>query len=347
MKSKVLIGVIVIILIIIGAVIYSRVINKQQIESKNISASSSAPFVINFGFELWPGFMLITLADKLGYFHDEGILVNSAPYDDSDLLESDFMNEVINGRTGYASAVVDLAVKIGNTEQIIIVSDYSIGGDALVARDYAKPIRKVTKPKIAYVGNIDFFLYWIIRKTNNDPSNVEFVEYDSEEDSLLAFKNGEIDYLFTYDPYLSEAVASGGVVEYSSKDAPGIVADVFTLNKKFIESNSKEVEAFTRAYFKAYEYWSINKTKSYELVGPVFELTADELDEQMGKIKMLDLRDNDNAMEMHAGLDSLYGNLRLITMFMSEIDEKYMIDKDYDLIYTRAVRNIYNANSTK
>ncbi len=336
----------IILFVVISCVIYFSYVLyfKNVYENQSKISLNKTPVIystIHFGHESWPGFMMVELANKLGYFAKEGLVVDNKIYDNNEDLTKDFADGKLDGEADYASSVVDFAVKHGPNNQILIVSDFSLGGDGLVASSGTAPFRTSINPKIGYAGNLDFFLYWIIKNLGKTKDNVTFVKFESDEALVESMKKGKINYAYTFDPYLSEAINNGAVLEYSSKDDPGVVADVLSFNRQFIENNPKAIDAFTRAYFKSYNYWLENKTKSYEILGPIFGLSVEEFQLQMEKIKMLSLEDNNNTMDIRPGFDSIFSNLRVIHMFQSELDDTHVIHNVYELVYTTPVKSLY------
>lgn len=332
--------------VLIGILFFGGlIVLRQYIDSGSTQAiiqdkpKVSAP-KIRIGYEYWPGFLPIVLADRLGYFSDEGIDVESVGYDSYSNLLKDIESNHLDARAGYASEIVESAQEKGIQEQIILLTDYSVGGDGLVARKTAPPIGSVAHPRIALVGSMDFFLIWMLRSLGANSENVVIVNYETEEKSLEAFKNGKIDYIYTYDPYLSDAIDAGGVLDYSSKDAVGVVTDVIAFKKSYIEKYPQAINAFTRAYFKAYEFMMRDPVSAYRVAGKVFDMTEKDFVKQFSGIQMLGLTDNHNAMDINAGVRSIFGNVRMVNLFTSGMRASSMVGNPDMLIYPDAVRSI-------
>lgn len=85
--------------------------------------------------------------------------------------------------------------------------------------------------------------------------------------------------------------------------------------KKEIINNRKLVNGFTRAYFRAYNYWYNNPDLAYLKVRKYYILNKAETSDYMKKIILLSLEDNYGLMMSQVGVDSLYGNLKLAQAF--------------------------------
>lgn len=343
MKVRLKILLIILLLSIIFVVYISlNKINLFNGKSDNVGLNIASYPSIDFGYELWPGYLFVTLANKLGYFKNEGIIVKEIAYSENEKLTKDFSRGFLEAKADYASAVVDSASKGDRPSKIILSTDYSLGGDGIVAREGVKSFIESNNPKVGYAGNLDFFLLYIIKKLGKTKDNITLLHQKSDEEAVSALNDKKIDYLFTYDPYLSEAIDGGANLEYSSNDVPGILVDSIIFDSEYINKNPKAIDAFVRAYFKAYKYWQKNKIKAYEIVGPTYQLSKEDFEKQMDKIRMISIEENINSMEMSAGSNSIYGNLRMISMFMNEIDSSYSNVDHFDLVYPNSIEKIYN-----
>lgn len=301
------------------------------------SISQSPP--IYFGFELWPGFLIVPLAEKLGYFHDEGLDVQLYPYLSVDDLIRDVVSRKINARAGLTSEIVYEARDNGIKAYIALITDHSLGADAVLTRKGAKPIALSKGSKIAYIGKPDFFVQWALRTFDATPADYEFVDSDSEEASIELLRKGLVDHIITYEPYVSMAKQLGATEEYTSASSPGVVTDIIAFDAKYVEENGTALEAFMRAYFRAFDYWKSNPEGAYKIVRNTFHITEREFADQMRGIEMLDKDANKSAMYIYSGLGSIYGNVRLINLFANQYLFMSNINPDR-LIYPDAIRNL-------
>lgn len=314
---------------------FNAKIEKINLDSSLIKTSKQ----INIGFISWPGFMLIKLADVLGYFEREGLDVKVIKYNSVPALDNDILTGKIDARTGYVSDTVSLNSREGLVEQIVLVTDYSLGGDALIARNGADDIRKHDKPRIAYSGSINFFLLWILDSLGIDSNKVEFVKYISEDDAYADFKSGKIDFMFTYVPTLYLAINEGATVVYSSKESPGLVMDMVSFRKDFILDHPSKITSFTKAYFNAYDFWEENKEASYKLVTPFLGIEINDFISQMDLLQLVSQEENINIIARNIGMKSIYSNFRVIHMLLSKSEgSRYLNNKYEDFVYTKAIK---------
>ena len=305
------------------------------------SFTPSAPPLptIEFGFELWPGFLVVPLAEKLGYFREEGLNVNLHTYLSVDDLVRDVLSGKINARAGLTSEIVYEARDNGIHAYIVVITDRSLGADAVLTRRGAKPIAVGQGSKIAYIGKPDFFVEWSLRSFDRSPKDYVFIDAGSEEASVDLLRKGMVDHIITYEPYVSMAKELGATEEYTSATSPGVVTDIIAFDSSYVGAHGAAVDAFVRAYFRAYEFWKANPKEAYKIVRNTFHITESEFEQQMRGIDMLDGGANKKAMLIYSGLGSIYGNVRLINLFANQYTPIPSLNPD-DLIYPDAIRNL-------
>lgn len=303
------------------------------------SGSSFQTPVINFGFELWPGFLIVPLAQKLGYFREEGLNVQLHPYLSLDDLVNDVLSGKINARAGLTSEIVYEARDGGIKAYIALITDHSLGADAVLTRKGASPISLSKGSKIANTGKPDFFVEWALHSLGVSTKDYEFIDPGSEEASIELLRKGLVDHIATYEPYVSMAKQLGATEEYTSAASPGVVTDIIAFDATYIREHGDALDAFIRAYFKAFDYWKSNPKDAYRIVKSTFHISESEFMSQMRGIEMLDRDANKNAMYIYSGLGSIYGNVRLINLFANQHALISDLNPD-NLIYPNAIRNL-------
>ena len=70
--------------------------------------------------------------------------------------------------------------------------------------------------------------------------------------SLIA---GKTDVVYSYEPFVSQAVSSGkGKVLFSSKDLPGIVPDLFAVQQDFLDRQPQTVQNVLKVWYETLKY---------------------------------------------------------------------------------------------
>ena len=94
---------------------------------------TGTPATLRFGYDYWPGYYPALIAAEKGYFAEQGLIVNATKRDDTDAMIADFgagEYDVIGASLGD---IVELTL-VHPDVRIILVTDISEGGDAVLAR---------------------------------------------------------------------------------------------------------------------------------------------------------------------------------------------------------------------
>jgi NitT/TauT family transport system substrate-binding protein len=89
----------------------------------------------------------------------------------------------------------------------------------------------------------------------------------------------------TYEPNVSQILAMDGgktfKVIYSSKEAPGLIADVMVFDEAYIKKNRKTISALVKAYLEGLAYMNSNPKEASEIIGKAIGVTGKEALEQL------------------------------------------------------------------
>ena len=141
--------------------------------------------------------------------------------------------------------------------------------------------------------------------------------FANPEETAKKLKSGEIDVAVSHEPFLSQFVSAGNFhAVYSSEDAPGLITDILTFRKDFIDAYPETVSTLLAAYFKGLAFWKEHPAEANAMTAKEFKDTPEGISAQLKGVKMLDERDNQTAFTFAAGLSSLYGNMRQIGKFI-------------------------------
>ncbi|CAN5737758.1 hypothetical protein BH18PSE1_BH18PSE1_05260 [soil metagenome] len=93
---------------------------------------TGTPATLRFGYDYWPGFYPALIAAEKGYF-TEGLIVKTTKRDDTDALMADFAAGEYDAIGASLGDIVELTL-VHPDVRIILVTDISEGGDAVLAR---------------------------------------------------------------------------------------------------------------------------------------------------------------------------------------------------------------------
>lgn len=209
---------------------------------------------LRLAIDQWPGYYPAALADDLGYFTEAGVQVTLDLPGDTDRMLGAFAG----GQYDLIGvALGDLITLSRNRPDVavLLVSDESAGGDALLAR---AGFEVGTAPVVRIGTNLGGFGELFVRELlPRLPLPLERVEWINVDAAAVpkALQDGSIDLGHSWEPYVSAAVSEGAQRLLSSADTPGLIPDVIAASRSLAETRSAELQAFNRAWFRAVDWW--------------------------------------------------------------------------------------------
>jgi len=212
---------------------------------------------LRIGINVWPGYEIISLAQALGYFEEEGVSVDIVEFgslsDTRRALETGKVDAIgtttiefvmINSRPGGKSAVV------------LRVFDYSAGADMIIA---PKEIRSILELKGKPVGLEVDSVGVILLGRALELAGMEIQDVKPAATHQLAMKEmleeGKIAAAVTYPPRSVELLRTGEYhVLFDSRQIPGDVIDIFVVDGNVARERAEALAAFDRALDRAWDY---------------------------------------------------------------------------------------------
>src|SRR5215831_2961223 len=218
----------------------------QEIAVGTIGASSDSPFFI---------------ADKRGYFKDEGLTVKFIRFDSAAKAMAPLGTGELLVASGATSAALYNAVK--RDVKLRIVADKAknppgYGFESLLVRkDLEGAIKTIAdfkgrKIAISAPGNSeDFLVDHALRKAGLTIHDVEPV-YLGFPQHIAAFTNGGIDVSLTVEPSISSILKAEKAVRFLGVDEfyPQFETAVVFYSEKFIKERPEDAKKFMRAFLR-------------------------------------------------------------------------------------------------
>jgi NitT/TauT family transport system substrate-binding protein len=218
----------------------------EELAVGTIGASSDSPFFI---------------ADKRGYFKDEGLTVKFIRFDSAAKAMAPLGTGELAVASGATSAALYNAVRRG--VGLRIVADKAknppgYGFEALLVRtDLRDKIHtladfKGRKIAISAAGNSeDFLVDYAMRKAGMSIKDVDPI-YLGFPQHIAAFTNAAIDASLSVEPSISSIEKAGKAVRFLGVDQfyPNFETAVVFYSEKFIKEHPEEAKKFMRAFLR-------------------------------------------------------------------------------------------------
>jgi NitT/TauT family transport system substrate-binding protein len=261
-------------------------------------AGAQAATTMKIGLTTWIGYSPFYVADALDLYKKHGLKVTLQTFPDPAALPSAMSGGAVDGALMTYDQVIGAAGQ-GQVFKVVLPVDYSNGGDAVLA---AKPIAKITDlkgKKVAYapLSPSDFLISYALKANGMSVKDITPVNMTPEA-IPAAMASGAVPVGVTYEPNVSQILATGkGKVQviYSSKEAPGLIADVLAFDDKKIAKNGKEIQAIVSVYLEALKFMKDKPAEAAKLIGKAVGVSEKEVGEQLSGVHNISLAEMPKA----------------------------------------------------
>jgi NitT/TauT family transport system substrate-binding protein len=284
-----------------------------------LALSATASFAatqLNIGTVVWIGYGPFYVAEAMDMYKKYNLSVKLQVFSDPALIPAALAGGSVQGAMVTYDQVVGQVAK-GIAQKVVMPIDYSNGGDAIVASKSITRISEFKGKKIGFnpLSPSDFLLSYALKVNNLTDKDITPVNMTPEA-VPAAMASGQMPIGVTYEPSLSQVVSQGGGqkfhVVFSSKDAPGLIADVLVFNDKFIKSNPRDIDSVMRAYLDGMAYMKAKPEESAKIIGKFMGVSAKEAKEQMSGVYNIPLAEMPKAFKPAKETISYYGSGEVI-----------------------------------
>lgn len=252
------------------------------------TAALAAPPTLKLATVVWIGYGPFYVADALDLYKKQNLKVSLQVFNDPALIPSAIAAGAVDGGMLTYDQVVG-QVAAGSTMKVVMPIDYSNGGDAIVADSTITKVADFKGKKVGYnpLSPSDFLLSYALKINGLGEKDITPVSMTPEA-VPAAMASGQLPIGVTYEPSLSQILGQGGgkkfKVVFSSKDAPGLIADVLVFDEKVIKAKPAEITGIMKAYLEGMAYMKAKPDESAKIIGKFMGVTAAEVKEQLSGV---------------------------------------------------------------
>jgi NitT/TauT family transport system substrate-binding protein len=238
----------------------------------------------------WIGYELLYLSRELGHLDNTGVHLVEL------LSNSDSIQALSAGTVDGAGLTLDEALAaraVGLDLKIVLVFDYSVGADVLLARPEIGHLAALKGKRIGVeqTGVGALMLDAALKQAGLIAADIKVISLTVDQ-HLDAYRNGEVDALVTFEPVAGQVAAAGARRLFDSSGIPGSIIDVLALSTKALEANPKTARQLVARYFQAQAYLRQNPTDAARLLAPRLGLTPAAVQAGYQQIALPDLAEN-------------------------------------------------------
>lgn len=245
---------------------------------------------IRLAINPWPGYEFLFLAAQQGYFKEVGLDVELIPFNSL----SDAQRAYIGGRVdGFASTMIEAVqsqVLSRRPLQVVMVPDYSNGGDVVIAR---KPIASPADLKGKRIGAevSSLGIYMLHRTLASAGLTLADIELANIEQirGPQAFSDGLIDAYVTYPPFSVKILEDPATrVIFTSAQIPYDIIDTISISTDTLQSHPQLVPKLYRAWQMALDYARDNPQRAHALMATRQGISVEAFTAALDDIHVID-----------------------------------------------------------
>jgi NitT/TauT family transport system substrate-binding protein len=298
--------------------------------------SPAPPEPLRIGTNIWPGYEPLYLARELGYYDDQPIrLVEHA-------AATEVLRAFRNGTIEAAALTLDevlLLAQHGQNPRIVLVMDFSQGGDALIAQTHLSKLDDLRGRRIG-VESTALGAYMLKRTLDHaglEHTDVEVVSLPVDKHER-AFLSGQIDAVVTFEPVRSKLLKQGANELFDSSRIPGEIVDVLVVRQAYLERQPEVVEAMLDGWFKALAYHDSEAKRSAAIMARRHDLSVEEFLDSLARVHIPSLQENIQQLSGPApALNKTASRLQSVMLGHSLQDNAVELDTLY---YPRSLKTL-------
>ena len=263
------------------------------------AAAMAAPTNMKIATVVWIGYGPFYVAESLDLFKKYNLKVSLQVFTDPALIPPAIASGAVDGGMLTYDQVVG-QVAAGKAMKVVMPIDYSNGGDAIVADASIQSVKDFKGKKVGYnaLSPSDFLLSYALKINGLGEKDISPVSMTPEA-VPAAMASGQLPIGVTYEPSLSQVLGQGGGKKFkgvfSSKDAPGLIADVLVFDDKVIKAKPAEITGLIKAYLDGMAYMKAKPDEAAKIIGKFMGVSAKEAKEQMSGVYNIPLAEMPKA----------------------------------------------------
>lgn len=240
---------------------------------------SPAHAEIKVGLSDWPGWVAWYVADQKGFFKKYGAKVKLVWFPNySDSIAALSAGQLDANAQTWSDTMTPLSKNVD--VKVVLVNDNSAGNDALMVNPKIKSFADLKGKSIALeqFSVSHFVLATALAKNGMKISDIKLVNL-AAGDAAAAFLAGRVDAAVVWNPWISKIETSGkGRALFTSKDMPGLVADLLVAHGKALNDKTKRADlvGMIRAWVDTEAFIRSNPAEALQIMSKVVGLKPDE-----------------------------------------------------------------------
>lgn len=307
---------------------------------------------LRLSVDIWPGNFWVIVADKMGYFEEEGLPVELVDISDSYLQSLDDLSLGNRVDAGLMTPfdLMHQNLRPGADLIGILVSDTSLSAEGIVAKPEIRTLSDLVGKRVGVEFNsyLDFYLSVVLKSVGLSKEDMTLVDVDT---NTLADSFGaqNLDAAMAWEPVLGNIRdRHGATTIFTADQIKGLSWSIWAMKQSFLNSRPDDVVRMLRAWNKATQFIKSHPAEAMALVSmvsfasdPGRTFSVPELLTMLEDDFLLDLDNNMKSFSFLSGSESVYGSLHYIARYLANEKKVAGIPKPEELLDPRYVRFLF------
>jgi NitT/TauT family transport system substrate-binding protein len=311
-----------------------------------LSAACEQAFAsVTIGVVNWIGYGPLYCAAANGYFKKYGADVRLVVFSDNSVMPGALRGGELDASTLTYDQVIVADAK-GWGLKVVMPLDYSVGGDAIVARAAVRDIQDLKGRKVAFqtLSPSDFLLGYALAQRGLSQKDLQPVNVTPEA-VVATMATGAVDAGVTFQPSVSLILGLGGGkvfhVLLSSKDARGMITDVLAVRDSTIARSPGLVAGLIRGTMEGLAFMHREPAKAAAIIARTLDISAADVQAQLPNVENPPLAQLNDVFRASEALPSFHASGRVIGEILrrqGQIQALPAIDDTYDARFVTALQ---------
>jgi NitT/TauT family transport system substrate-binding protein len=264
------------------------------------------------------------VARHLGYL--DGKLVRLPEYTST----SEIIRAFGNGAIDAGLMTLDEALLLAQDApdiRLVLVTDFSNGGDVIMAKPGFTSLKDLKGRRVGAETSAlgAYVLMRALQLAEMKPEDLEIVPLEFAEHEI-AFKDGSVDAVVTYDPTRTKLRNFGARQIFDSSQIPREIVDVLVVRDAYLQAHPDTVKHLVQGYYRGRAYLKEKPQEAAKIAATRAKISPEEF---LSSLDGLLLPDANESRRMLMGQPpALLKNAQTLAAVMRE---KGLLRKDVDL----------------
>ncbi|MFZ5875416.1 MAG: ABC transporter substrate-binding protein [Nitrospirota bacterium] len=239
-----------------------------------VGCTTQPESVFRIGTNIWPGYEPLHMAKAQGYLEESVRLVE---YSSATQVIHEFRNGAIEAAALTLDEVL-LLMQYGQTPQVVLVLDVSLGGDVILGQRELHRLADIRGHRVG-VENTALGAYVLSRaleKAGLTQADITIVPLAVDQHAN-AFRKRAVDAVVTFEPVRSQLMTQGANPLFDSSQIPGEILDVLVVRADRMKSHIRQVDTLVRGWFEALRFLQQHPDEAAALVSKRLGIKPEEV----------------------------------------------------------------------